>query len=330
MNPAVALAPGPQTKWTFINGELSGTIQTLMQPKISLGRSAECDIVIPDDPKCSRKHAVVVWTPQGYEIHTASEKNPVRVNGEPVDRAILADNAVITLGQTELQFNMTVMAQPMMPQPYGQHPAGPSPMAPYQASGAPQPGAAPMPTPPRAASKKSTKKWIIYGVVGLLLFWLFTPTNGKKKKDVSIRTEQEIKSDIEAAKKMEAAAEKIRTSRVNRSIASQQAQINYVKGFRDYQDGQYGRSLESFQACLALNPDHVLCNRYIRLAHKKYNELIETHMVLGRKYRDQSQYRACRSEFRNVMVMVKDPNNQLYKEARANFEACNAFVEGTY
>jgi hypothetical protein len=103
-----------------------------------------------------------------------------------------------------------------------------------------------------------------------------------------------------------------------------------VRGFRDYRKGQYERSMVSFQACLALNPEHVLCNRYIRLSQRKFDELVQNQVVLGRKYRDQNQYQACRASFRNVMVMVKDANSKIYQEAKANYDACNAFVEGRY
>src|SRR3712207_7336416 len=41
---------------------------------------------------------------------------------------------------------------------------------------------------------------------------------------------------------------------------------------------------------LALNPDHVLCNRYHRLAQRKFNEVIQVHVVLGRKYRRSEEH----------------------------------------
>ena len=93
---------------------------------------------------------------------------------------------------------------------------------------------------------------------------------------------------------------------------------------------QFERALEAFQACLALDPNHVLCNRYMRLSQRKFNEMIQYYVLLGRKYRDQNQFASCRSAFRNVMVMVKDANNETYKLAKANYEACNAFVEGRF
>ena len=114
------------------------------------------------------------------------------------------------------------------------------------------------------------------------------------------------------------------------SVNARQAQENYVRGFRDYNGGQYERALISFQACLALNPEHTLCNRYLRLSQRKFNEVVQYHMVLGRSYRDQSQFKACRAAFRNVMVMVKDASSTTYKEAKANYEACNSFVEGRF
>ena len=163
----------------------------------------------------------------------------------------------------------------------------------------------------------------------LVGIWLFSGTAAKKKAN-ALRSEQQIQQEIEEANKLRDAAEKMSLKRVDGTVTARQAQENYVRGFRDYQKGQYERALFSFQACLALNPEHILCNRYLRLGQRKFDELVQSEMVLGMKYRDQNQYKACRSSFRNVMVMVKDANSQVFQQAKANYEACDALVEGRF
>ncbi|NCN40825.1 hypothetical protein GW916_06190, partial [bacterium] len=160
--------------------------------------------------------------------------------------------------------------------------------------------------------------------------WLiFSPTE-EKKNPFDIRNEKQIEADINDAEELQKAAEATRAERLNPTLSQRKAQENYVSGFRDFRKGQYERSISSFQACLALNPNHPLCNRYLKLSQKKFGELIQYHMVLGRKYRDQNQYRACRSAFKNVMVMVRDPSSSIYKEAKSNYVACNNMVEGRF
>ena len=129
---------------------------------------------------------------------------------------------------------------------------------------------------------------------------------------------------------MKEAAQKEMSKEKENVISYQQAQETYIKAFRDYRKGQYERALEQFQACLSLAPQHALCNRYLRLSQRKFNELIQQQMILGRKYRDQNQFKACLASYRNVMVMIKDSQNVTYKEAKTNYDYCHYMVEGRY
>ncbi len=329
MSSALALSPGLETRWTVISGAMKGTVRVMNSAQFTIGRSPECEFVVVNDPKVSRKHVTIVCMPGECEVICLNEKNPVLINGNEVNKGRLREGDTLTLGETELQFNMGGPAHlevPLMSVPHAP-PHGYPPM-PY---GLPPPAAAP--SRPRGTAKRpgqnNSKRFLIYGIVALLIYWLFS-SETKKKEAQKLRTEQDIQAEIEAAYKLKEAGEAANTKRLDGSVNARQAQENYVRGFRDYRDGQYERALISFQACLALNPEHTLCNRYLRLSQRKFNEVIQYHMVLGRKYRDQNQFKSCRAAFRNVMVMVKDANSQTYKEAKANYEACNTFVEGRF
>lgn len=313
MNQAFAIAPATETKWTVVSGPMKGAVRLMNRPQFSIGRSSDCEFVIVNDPKCSRRHATIICGPEGCEVITITEDNPVLLNGREIERAVLKDNDIITVGETEIQYNCTNLPQNRVIQ-----------RVLHQV-----PGHAPVKGKVTRQKSSPMKKIMIYGVVGLILFWLLSPS-GKKKKEIDIRTEQQIQADIEAANKLKEVADGMAVKQIDQSMTHMQAQENYVRGFRDYRKGQFERSLVSFQACLALNPQHVLCNRYIRLAQRRFHELIQYEMVLGKKYRDQNQFKACRAAYRNVMVMVKDTNNPTFKEAKANYEACNSFVEGRY
>ena len=328
---ALAVSTAYETRWTILNGPMKGSAMILQQPAFFIGRSPECEVPIPHDPKCSRQHATVQWRNSACEVTSLNERNLVILNSREVTHAELNDGDVLQIGETELRVNFAPdqslrLVEHGYPSTSVQTYESPSPFG----SPAPQP-AAPSRKKSRRRSQKNSgaSRFVIYGVIGLLIFWFLNPT-GKKKEELKLRTEQQIQADIEAAKKLKELGENEAAKRVDNSVTGRQAQENYVRGFRDYRDGQYSRSLVSFQACLALNPEHALCNRYLRLSQRKFNELIQYHVVLGRKYRDQHQYKACRSAFRNVMVMVKDANTSIYKEAKANYEACNSFVEGRF
>jgi type II secretory pathway pseudopilin PulG len=70
--------------------ELSGTLAVM-------GRDPSSDLVL-NDPKCSRRHAVVEAGPDGMAIRDAGSANGIYVNGKKVDRAKLADGDEIRLG----------------------------------------------------------------------------------------------------------------------------------------------------------------------------------------------------------------------------------------
>lgn len=320
MNSAVALHPGLETRWTIMNGSMRGAVRLMNQSQFTVGRNPECEFIITNDPKCSRRQAGVRVTSKGCEVLSLNDKNLVLVNGREVESALLNEGDVITFGETEVRFSTAVAPQPMiMEQPAAQTQLAHSAVH-------------PLPKKRRARQANpqgNAKRFVIYGVVALLLYWIFG-TEVKKKEELGLRTEQQMNAEIESANKVKEARESENLKRVDPSIHARQAQENYVRGFRDYRKGQYERSVISFQACLALNPSHVLCNRYLRLSQRKFNEMIQYYVLLGRKYRDQNQFQSCRAAFRNVMVMVKDANNETYKLAKANYEACNAFIEGRF
>jgi hypothetical protein len=343
---AVSLAGATETKWTVISGPMSGTVRLMTTSAFSIGRSPENEFVIVNDPKCSRKHATVQWTQRGCEVSAMSEANPVAVNGKEVERAVLKDGDVLTFGDTRIQFNLTTGGMDSVASSRAStgsgYTSGHTQIALVEPSGPPagarsyaQPAVSRQQRPSgRGPRKKQSNKGRIYlyGGIALIGIVIYMLPNAKKKDLLQLRTEQKIEADIAEAGTLKDSEQKLLAplKKLDESMTGRQAQENYVRGFRDFRKGQYERSLDSFQACLALDPGHSLCNRYLRLAQRKFNELVQYNIILGRKYREQNQYKNCRASFRNVMVMVKDANSAAYKEAKANFEACNSLAEGRF
>ncbi len=320
---------------TILSGKDKGVVYKLMASEITLGRGTDNDISFPDDPTCSRRHAKISLTPEGFRIEGLSDKNSIIVNGKQTSSAILLDGSNIELGNTTLKFNVVknqVLAPPHLAAVPGgglQHAAHGdvarswNPQSPH-----------PSPASPRRRGPKPktiTPIRMIIGIVAILGLYLALADNPTvKKKMVELRTNESIAADIEAAKKLTESTMLEKRKGQTQTQAYKEAQGAYVRGFRDHQKGIYGRAMESFQACLSLAPDHVLCNRYLRLSQRRFNELTQYHMVLGRKYKDQNQFTACASAFSNVMVMIKDQNNKTYQEAKANYDACHIQVEGRF
>ncbi|MBV8966545.1 MAG: ATP-binding cassette domain-containing protein, partial [Mycobacteriaceae bacterium] len=69
----------------------------------TIGRATDNDIVIPD-VLASRHHATLVPTASGVEIHDERSINGTFVNGNRVDRALLGEGDVVTIGNVDLVF----------------------------------------------------------------------------------------------------------------------------------------------------------------------------------------------------------------------------------
>lgn len=328
MSRALAATPAVEFTITVLSGPDKGTVYRLMGRQATLGRGSDNDIVVGGDPKVSRKHAQITVTSAGIVISDLSEKNRLLVGGEECRSKVLQDNMEFFLGDTKFKFSVVNHQLPAQrPGPTPDLYVAPAPPAPaYSAPTASDH----KPRRPGRRNKKGPFPLIVGGLVLFFLWVLFDDGGGKKNQEIELRTEQQIEADIRAAEEMAKAYEQEQKNKGRDSFQYRKAQSFFVHGFRDYQVGQYERALESFQACMSLFPDHALCNRYQGLAQKKFNELIQYHMIVGRKYLEQQQYRACLSSFRNVMFMIKDTNSKVFKEAQANYNTCHAMSEGRF
>ena len=81
----------------------SGERVSLGERTVTIGRLAECDVVL-GDPNVSRRHAEVRPRGDGFEVADLGSTNGTRVNGVSVKERRLADGDTITLGGTTLRF----------------------------------------------------------------------------------------------------------------------------------------------------------------------------------------------------------------------------------
>ena len=73
--------------------------------RVVIGRSRECDIVMAD-PNVSRQHAELRREGDGWAVVDLGSTNGIKVNGRRVDGAPLSDGDRITLGVTDMTFEL--------------------------------------------------------------------------------------------------------------------------------------------------------------------------------------------------------------------------------
>ncbi len=301
---------------TVLSGVEKGVIYQLVAGRVTIGRGSENNIIIKDDPKISRNHAVIKVTASSVEISDVSDRNKILVGDEEVTSRALQPGDLFQLGNTKFQFK--TLAQKAELDIFSTSNLGGGIAATPKSSNKTK----------RQSQNAQSKMnfYIIVGVVAILFAWLLN-SNVTNKAPAKLRTADDAQLDIDANKKIVESINSDREKSGENSRQYNEAQTNFIKGFRDYRKGQYDRAIESFQACLSLFTTHPQCQRYLRLAEKKYHELIQYHMVLANKYRAQNQFAACRSSYRNAMVMIKNPADKIYIEAKSGYDACKA-LEG--
>ena len=88
----------------IMTGSDEGALYQLAEGRVSIGRSAECDIQI-EESSVSKRHAELLIQPGHCRVHDISRSNGVYVNGHQVDDVVLNPGDVIRLGRIELMFD---------------------------------------------------------------------------------------------------------------------------------------------------------------------------------------------------------------------------------
>jgi len=85
-------------------GAYAGRRYVFDQAEVSLGRTQENDVVVPDDG-ASRQHAKITQSGEGWQIEDLRSSNGTRVNGEPLKRPLaLREGDLIKIGDVTFKF----------------------------------------------------------------------------------------------------------------------------------------------------------------------------------------------------------------------------------
>lgn len=311
-----------------IEGPQAGERFVLLNAQSTIGRGLQNAVVL-QDPRASREHASLEMTPKGLMVKKLSSQ-PLLVNGVQTNGGLLGHGAIVTIGDTHMQFEFTTSAQA---------PAVPTALTPTSARIAvsQQPAVSASPYQSKVSFNPSTSStagagkrnfYILVAVIVLIGGWLFTDNAAKKKEGVKLGNEEraleEVKSIQERAQKM--LEQKTRSGRDTEQY--QMAQSSYIRGLRDYREGNYKRAINSFDATLALYIDHQLARRYKELARVRLDQQIQAAILEARKQYESHHYKAAISSYRQALPLVDDKNSATFKEATARIREIELILEG--
>lgn len=256
------------------------------------------------DSKCSREHAIIRIVNGAASVEDLKSQNGILVNGAPAASAFLNSGSKIQIGSTVLEFYIVSQLQ-------SQESTGPSSLG----------------LSPKKKNKSKKTFYIILGtVVALFLYLLNNPTNDIAEEFKGSSIDEEIESSIQRQ-------EALLKSQNQTGIASRQyldAHASYMKGLRDYREGYYKSAFVSFNAALAIYPNHQLARRYIRLAQNKLDEQIQLLMNEGNRAMEENKYHIAQSAFKNVLILVGDPQSKIFKEAKEKMNECNLLLRESF
>lgn len=353
-----------------VKGPHAGLKISFTKGVASIGRGPENDVVLANDPRISRQHAEIKQRGSDFIVVNLSSKNFVMLNGQSVQSEILAKGSILQIGDSEIRFdydapllepnppappshvalapmpppvptqhqqNAALMPHTQQPPPF--NPAAAGPAAPYQQRPMAQPqyGAGPIPgAPPRRAPVPSggNSRARFYGIIAVVVvagWFLLSPSKKKEIKDANaIRSSVISMQDVADADKRSQELLTIKKEKYD-SVQYRRAHENFVRGFRDFQQGQYARAREAFQVVLNLDPENELAKRYLHLSQIKFDELVKFNMIQGNRYREKRNWRMCQSNYSNVMTMLQNRRDDpTFKEAKQFYEECTLNVEGRF
>jgi pSer/pThr/pTyr-binding forkhead associated (FHA) protein len=167
-------------------------------------------------------------------------------------------------------------------------------------------------------------------IAGLLFFFL-----GPAKQTKSTKPKPTMKYEDEIAIKMNSTPEKElvkkrEETKVDRNSPQYlRAQENFIRGMRDYNLGNYLRAQEFFQVVLNLDSDNQLAKRHLFLSQVRFDELVQTKLMLGESYYSKHNFSMCVSMYKQVVNMLDNKKaDSKYKLAERKVKECELASQG--
>lgn len=292
-----------------LRGPDKGAAFKLLGRKVRIGRGPDNDIILTD-PKCSRLHAIINITESTIIIENLSTNATVEVNGAKSAKAFLNPGSTITMGNTLIRFEeMSALPAKV---------TGPISLAPRTSTS----GLG------RQSPKSKLPFYIILSTVIIGGAWLYSQDENKGA-GTQILTDADIDQHIDDSKRRQ--EDLIRQQVVSKKNTGQYQEANaaYLKGLRDYREGYYSRALQSFGAAIAIFPEHELAQHYYNLSKKRHDELVQFTFNEAQRFMEQNKYREAQSSYQNVMILINDPTNKIYQEAKEKFNEVGLIIRSS-
>ena len=312
----------------IINGKEKGTRFQIVSKKVSIGRSKDNDIVLSDH-KVSRNHAVLHIHPEGLQIICLNTERKVFVGKQDVKNAILELPSIILIGNTKLKATMTNNLPSHLPMPGPPSNLQKGSLQNLQPNNSLNNNQL-MNFQNQASHVNSSKKtgfYIIIGIAGLLLYFLISSSKPKKEDEEGLVTPEQQEEHLASIQENIQSIYTIRNKEGRNTKQYKEAQALFIQGLRDYREQNYLRAMGYFNGALAIFPQHVLSQRYLQKSRTKQDQLIQVKLLEANRYYEYKQYRLAIASYGQILLLVQDRTNKIYREAAGRREECKAIVQ---
>ena len=331
-----AKIPSSEYALTVLTGPETGVAYRLLGQAISLGRASDNDVVLQDG-KSSRNHARIEKRGNEYWIKDLGSTAGILINNQPVKESILQPGDEILVGATLLRFappqglSLIQSAPPAIP-----FNVPPLPHLPLTKNmnlspdnlhnnlmQAPGNNPAPWQNPPnRTKYGGEQKSYLPLVVIAVLLIGAIALMNNhaKRRAGLKIKDDAALEEQIDSTEKdaQDMATVIAKTGKNTQQYA--EAQNFYMRGFREFEAGNYGRAIQAFQAALSIYPNHPLAKRYLETSRIKNNQLVTEALERGERAFQLEKYNIAKNEYRTVELLTGDPGNKSYQLAEKKIE----------
>jgi len=290
---------------TILNGSEAGVAYKIVGKKLTIGRAGGNDVVL-QDAKASRRHVMIEAGDDGtYSFKDLGSQNGIAQNGQIVRGGILQDGDILIIGQTQIRFGsaptQTALAPVRTASPVST-PQGSAPLI------QPSLGLPPMGT--RSTSSKPQNLFIIFGIVALVVVAAIIFQSRQASRKLMLKDDAKIQETLDATDQETAMLEKEINRKGKDTPEYQQAQSFYLRGFREFREGNYIRANQNFETALTLYPQHQLASRYLVRSRQKLNEAISQALERGEKAFQLEKYGMALNDYRTVLLLNTDPKSK--------------------
>jgi pSer/pThr/pTyr-binding forkhead associated (FHA) protein len=300
----------------ILSGPDQGIAHPLNKEKILIGRGEENDITL-NDPRVSRQHASIRMTQQGLYVKDSGSSTGLLINGRVTKESLITPGTILTIGDTQLKFDVSLHTAVASTQVESLKQASLNDVSPFDS------------VVKKPKENKLPFYLVLIGIIGGGAY-LANREDSLKKQSTAIRTEEIVEQEIESTRKRVEDLFRLQNEKGKNTQQYKDAQSSFIKGFRDFNAGQFKRAMISFSAARALYPDHELATKYYQLSEVKLSQIINITLTEAKRAFELNQFTLAGSKYKQVMALVEDVNDKRYIEAKERYNEVQLIIKGSF